>query len=136
MQEIATGAECFINWRMELQEIRAQLIKYLENGPLSDEEGQQLIVGLDELIEKDELTLLAGTRYQKDGVERTLTIEEVENYYWEIFMYYEDFEEHEHDHDHDEHDDTTPHMVKWWWVYFILAAIGFFVIWKLTSGGH
>ncbi|QHS59349.1 hypothetical protein [Chitinophaga agri] len=121
---------------MELQEIREQLKKYLENGPLSNEEGAQLVRALDELIEKNELGLLVGTRYQKDGTERTLTEAEVENYYWEIFMYYEESDEHEHDHDHDEHDDTTPHMVKWWWVYFILAAIGFFVIWKLNQGLH
>ena len=120
---------------MELPQIKALLVKYLETGPLSDEEGEQLLVAMDELIEKNEGTLLTGTRYTKEGIEQVLTDEEVESCYWEIFMYYGKHEEHDHHHDHDDEDEThSSHLASWWWVYFLLAAIVFFVIWKLTQG--
>jgi hypothetical protein len=124
---------------MELQHIKDLLIKYLETGPLPDEEGQQLLLAMDQLIEKNELRLLAGTDYKTEGISKVLTEEEVENCYWEIFMYYEDFEAHDEHHHHDDDDDDDEeksHLTKWWWVYFILAAIGFFVIWKMTQGPH
>jgi hypothetical protein len=118
---------------MELPQISALLTKYLETGPLPDAEGEQLLVAMDELIEKNELTLLTGTRFSKEGVEKALTEDEVENCYWEIYMYYGQHEEDDHHHDDDEEEHKS-HMASWWWVYFLLAAIGFFVIWKLTQG--
>ncbi|SFO70688.1 hypothetical protein SAMN05428949_6271 [Chitinophaga sp. YR627] len=121
---------------MELPQISALLTKYLEAGPLPDAEGEQLLVAMDELIEKNELTLLTGTRFTKDGLAKALTDDEVENCYWEIYMYYGQHEEDDHHHHHDDEDgeEHRSHMASWWWVYFLLAAIGFFVIWKLTQG--
>ncbi|ACU60750.1 hypothetical protein [Chitinophaga pinensis] len=118
---------------MELPQISALLTRYLEAGPLADAEGEQLLTAMEELIDKNGLTLLTGTRFTKDGMEKALTAEEVENCYWEIYMYYGQHEEDDHHHD-DEDEEYRSHMGSWWWVYFLLAAIGFFVIWKLTQG--
>ncbi|TWV99815.1 hypothetical protein [Chitinophaga pinensis] len=118
---------------MELPQIRTLLIQYLEAGPLADAEGEALLLAMEELIEKNELTLLTGTRFHKNGVEKALTAEEVENCYWEIFMYYGHHEEDHHHHDDDE-DAHKSHVANWWWIYFVLAAMGFYLIWKLKQG--
>ncbi|MBW8687781.1 hypothetical protein [Chitinophaga rhizophila] len=117
-----------------MKETSALLTRYLETGILPDDEGSQLLAAMDELIEKNELALLAGLRYQYKGEEQILTVADLEVHYWEIFMYYTDSEEHDDHHHHEAAEDEGNHLTRWWWVYFILAAIGIFAIWKLTQG--
>jgi hypothetical protein len=113
---------------MELQRIQDLLVRHLESGVLPPEEGEQLVTGVEQLIENNRFDQLEGTAYHKDGVSRKLSREELERLYWELLMYYDEGEGHDHDHeldhDHDEHPagERSPWQ-QWGWLFILTALL-------------
>lgn len=118
---------------MELRTVEKLLKRYLEAGTLTDEEGERLLAGLEHLIERKEHHQLVGIKYRLDE-ENVLTEEDLKGCYWEIYMYYGQFEEDDHHHHHDDDDDHDHHhgvlpsddpgfIHKWGWVLVILTGL-------------
>ena len=116
---------------MELRTVEKLLKRYLEADTLTDEEGGQLLAGLEYLIERKEHHQLVGIKYRLNE-ESVLTEEDLKGCYWEIYMYYGQFEEDDHHHhhddddddDHDHHHETEPGLMhKWGWVFAILTGL-------------
>lgn len=122
---------------MELQRLKELIVKFLQQEPLTDEEGRQLLAGMDSLIEKNEAHLLLGLAYHT-GREHVLCAADLQRLYWEIEMYYGD---HEDDHDHF-HDGELPpakagFLHKWgWWCALLtgaLSGVAYVLVRKLLS---
>jgi hypothetical protein len=115
---------------MELRTVEKLLKRYLEADTLTDEEGERLLAGLEHLIESGQYHQLVGIKYRLDE-ESILTEEDLKGCYWEIHMYYGDFEgdDHHHHHDDDDHDHRLsasgePGFIhKWGWLCVILAGL-------------
>ena len=119
---------------MELQVLKTLLVKFLEGNQLTEEEGEQLLAGIEKLIEQHEEHLLVGTKYHIEE-EKVLSELDLREVYWEVEMYYGG---HEEDHDHHHHDELEPgkpdFLHKWGWLHALLtgllAALAYWLIKK------
>jgi hypothetical protein len=104
---------------MELQGIKTLLVRFLEGDQLMEEEGKQLLAGLERLIAQQEEHLLVGMRYYIEE-EKILSEEELRVAYWEVDMFYGHHEEDDHHHGLEEEGDA---MHKWGWLYALLTGV-------------
>ncbi|SHN22578.1 hypothetical protein [Chitinophaga sp. CF418] len=107
---------------MELQVLKVLLVRFLEGDQLKEEEGEQLLAGLEQLIERNELHLLVGIKYCIEE-EKVLSEYDLKEVYWEVHMFYG-----HHEDDHDHHDETaTPvwqdFIYKWGWLHALLTGL-------------
>jgi ABC-type Zn2+ transport system substrate-binding protein/surface adhesin len=127
---------------MELTILRNLLIKYREADQGMEDEGKQLLAGLEYLIERGEQHLLLDVKYHIDGEgEQVLSQEALNGFYWEIHMFYGHHEE-DHDHHHDDDDDDDddhegPNLIqKRGWLFVLLTGVAAAVIYVLIRKYH
>ncbi|MCF6406350.1 hypothetical protein L3C95_25870 [Chitinophaga filiformis] len=109
---------------MELQVLKTLLVRFLEGDLLKEHEGEELLTGLEQLIEQNELHLLVGTKYRIED-EKVLSEYDLKEVYWEVHMFYG---HHEDDHDHDQHDEPSVEgkpdfLHRWGWLHMLLTAL-------------
>lgn len=107
---------------MELQVLKTLLVRFLQGDLLTQQEGEQLLEGLERLIEQQEQHLLVGTKYRIEE-EKVLSEYDLKEVYWEVHMF---FGHHEDDHDH--HHDTPVHdkpdlLHRWGWLHALLTGL-------------
>jgi hypothetical protein len=117
---------------MELRIVRKLLIKYLEADRLTEEEGERLLAGLEYLIERSEQHLLLGMKYHIDGEgEQVLSQEVLNGFYWEIYMFYGQHEDHDHDHHDDDDHESGERTQKRGWLFVLLTGVAAAVVYVL-----
>jgi len=107
---------------MELQVLKTLLVRFLQGDLLTQQEGEQLLEGLERLIEQQEQHLLVGIKYRIEE-EKVLSEYDLNEVYWEVLMYYGHHED-DHDHDHETSDDGKPGFLhKWGWLHALLTGL-------------
>ena len=117
---------------MELQVLKTLLIRFLEGDQLTDEEGEQLLAGLEQLIEQREEHQLVGMRYYIEE-EKVLSEGDLREVYWEVDMFYGHHEEDDHHH----HETMAPEegdaVHRWGWLYALLVGLVAAVVYWLVA---